>query len=266
MEPIENSHEVFDKIRTLESWMRRVIWYVKSEKTDFENKSTYIKIKGEANKLQVSNPEKYPRWVDALHFIEALTLIALIKDLQDLDPVLAKFIKGKRESLNDTRNNLFHHRAISTKCLNGLLYISDSLIELIQKYFMEENREREFNVPTIVFVRDGWGRELNRTSNLSFPEKTIYVGDKIDIRVEIDSSYSNEDYSLTWLRHNSGMGVMPTIAKDTNHLEYEISDSDVSVLTIIRCRVIQSKGWHKHGNYDDELSIPFKILPKPLEG
>ncbi|MCR9252282.1 MAG: hypothetical protein NXI20_17790 [bacterium] len=252
------------KLISLESWMRKVIEYVSTNKEDFKSSKTYKKLKEEAE-LRIKDNPKYERWVDSLFFAEEISLFIQIREIREKDTVTNKFIKGKVGELNEIRNNLFHSNSISDKQFKMMDFIGETIIDLIQNYFMEENKDEQFNVPTIVLVEDGWGRSFNRPPNKQLPKKTLYVGDAIQIFPTIDSRYSEDDYHLEWFIKTNGAAGKRILDKDSPLLIYQVEEKDVSINTIIICHLIQSKNWHKHGSFDDELVIPFEIRPQPEE-
>lgn len=82
------------------------------------------------------------------------------------------------------------------------------------------------------------------------------IGDKYSIWIELDPSFSEEEYTFKWVVEKTGV-ILNTKSK----LDLDITEKMVAEKQTIYCTITSTKSWHKYGNYDQQFAIVFQILP-----
>jgi hypothetical protein len=144
---------------------------------------------------------------------------------------------------------------------------SNDIIDSIKEFYINESKKMEFNAPLIIKYSDSIGNVFFRErfnesvsgSSLILRDTKLRCGDKFRAEIEIDASFSKEEYTIEWYSKRE----MKEIQNMTS-IEFEFKEEDVGELFGINVKVISNKKWHRHSSYDDELYIIFTVLP-PLK-
>lgn len=276
-------------IESLEFWLRRVIDV--SLRPEFgEN---YIDVQNPTNGQYLlkkslreglsermrREPGRYPRHIDTALLEDELYIVC--------HPELyAKFFKPFFSSAyplgNDemrfflkriavSRNPLAHSNPISVRQAEQAICYSHDAIDAIRKHFETLRMGKDFNAPTIIKILDSNGSvfndaqiERNSTGrggvNLSEDDsRWLRVGDTLSVEVEVDHSFSPDDYRIEWVYTNQ---VADRTIPIGNRISIEIVDLHVGHEFSIYCKVISNQSWHRCGDVDDCVSLVYKVLPR----
>jgi len=128
------------------------------------------------------------------------------------------------------------------------------------------NTGKHYNVPTIIKITDSLGNNIHVNQIVRDSEgkgmfdlrenikNYLRPGDKIRIEVEVDPSFSSNDYKVTI--------IYPYITGiEKNSVLIQLKDQHVMTHFPIRCFVKYNKNWHRLGGYDDFVELCYKVLP-----
>lgn len=216
-------------------------------------------------KRRHDEPHRYLRWVDTL-FLDDIRYILCKQMFYDklFKPALDHVYKqGKDEAdfylqaIEPVRNNLSHANPISIRQAEKAICYSHDFIDGIQEYYKEIGRERMWNVPTILKMTDSLGNQFTQRNNQM--EHVFYVGDSYALDAEIDSSFSPDEYDISWIRRSGH-----PFAESSNDPRFRITfkDEDVNQCLSIRCLITSKKNWHKYDYCDDQMSVNLCVLPR----
>lgn len=270
-------------IESLEIWARRLIHEKMSEKygENYIDKrlpdgSFLVKkeIREHVSKMKEQNPGRFSRPVDTL-YIDHIIYFLCKKDWYDLlfkealDFIYPQGCEEAREFLKrlvPIRNPLSHSNPISVRQAEQVICYSHDFVDGLKKYYKVKGKEQMYNVPRIIRVSDSFGNNFEVSNETLSIGKTFTVpqslncGDTYSTEVEIDSSFSKEEYTITWKTNNH------------NSLEFNNSEKfsmttipkDVGINTFVWCTITQRKEWHRFGTHDSRIALILKILP-PIE-
>ncbi|MNW37784.1 hypothetical protein D3C74_148360 [compost metagenome] len=275
-------------IETLEIWLRRLIdSQMRSEFGDdyFHYKRTngdYIIKKIVREKVSIrrnAEPNRFPRDVDALDIDDSKDILfhpelyRLFRDaLLDAFPVGIEMGRAIMSRIVTPRNHLAHANHISMRQAEQSICYSHDIIDSIKKYYTKVGEEKMYNVPSIIQFSDSLGNikyetEINASRNdvgahfafNNIEERLLYSGDILMMEVEIDPSFSEENYILEWsVQDKVAVGELK------KRFSLNILPSHVGERFVIECSVQSNKTWHRYGSLDDRLMIYYKVLP-PIE-
>lgn len=122
----------------------------------------------------------------------------------------------------------------------------------------------DFNSPIIIRYSDSFGntffkKQLNKPNEDEFLDLTdvqIRCGDKLRIEIEVDSSFSKDEYTISW---NINREVKEF--RNSTYFTYEFKEEDVGELFGVFVTVTSNKKWHRYTTYDDRFIITYKVLP-----
>jgi len=267
-------------IEAVEVWARRLIHEQMTAKygVDFVHKTTangefLIKtdIRSHIDSMLASNQTRFSRAVDTLfldHIIYFLCNPKWYKELfkPALDYIYPQGREEAREFLNrlvPIRNPLSHSNPISVRQAEQAICYSHDFVEGLKKYYKARGEERVWNVPQIVKVTDSLGNVFDRVNNDSsmgaffrLPQE-LHCGETYSVEVEIDSSFSEQDYDVKWYVSGRGGNVFSS----QKRLSITLEPKDVSTESTIRCLVVQKKEWHKFAYHDSRITLIFPVLP-----
>lgn len=280
--------ECKNTIENLEIWLRNLI---DNELTENYN-SNYLEfinddgtrlikkdIVKDAIERRKNNPNRYPRLIDAMLLDDEIKIIChpnLYKNI--FNKVLSSaYPEGNDEArtflnrLIPIRNKLYHSNPISIREAEKVICYSNDVLDSIKEYYKEKAMDKKYNAPTIIKVTDSLGNifyssQISRNSTgrgicetRISEQNVIYSGDKVSIEVEIDSSFSVEDYTINWVfdkKENS------KFEENFNKLTIEIENKHIRTDYAIYCSVTSKEDWHRCGNVDDSVAILYEIAPK----
>ncbi|MBE5862686.1 MAG: hypothetical protein E7295_07530 [Lachnospiraceae bacterium] len=286
-----------NRIDAMEKWSRRLIdekfketygdEYFEAEV--FEGQSLVkASIKRQVEGRMNDNPGRFARKVDAL-VIEDLEYFFCRDDLYKafFKEVFEPFFSGQQEvrtvlkRISDIRNKIAHGNHLSQHELEqGVCYPNDFIAVFIG-YYKKIGKEKVYNVPTFLSVRDSWGRIMNREdasytweisdrvfSNNFLSDLTqthLRSGDTYRIILEVDASFPEEFYEIKWCVTYS---LCEVIAKGKgNVIEFKVDDKCVSYTPCIYADLITKRSWHRFANIgcDDHIEIHLSEVFPPIE-
>lgn len=273
-----------EKLESLEYWLRRII-----DETLSASYGDYVNFTDEhGNKLinsaitksllsrKENEPHRYPRTVDAILLEDAISIVCNPKMYKTHFFLMFSqaFPEGQAEArtfmmrLVPIRNALSHANPISLRQAEQTICYSNDIIDSFKNYYLNKNMENEYNVPLILKVTDSFGNIFHR-NQLSVVHdggimKTFFddskyhlrVGDILTLEVEVDQSFDNDEYTITW---SSAKGIPNHSGKK---LVLQITEKNVAQQFDVQCRVLTKKDWHRmHMGTDDFMLFYYKVLP-----
>jgi hypothetical protein len=172
--------------------------------------------------------------------------------------------------LVDVRNKLSHANPISVHEAARVICYTLDVIEALKGYYMNQNLEKEYNVPTIIRVADSLGNvcdvsgmrgvqgeggvtcQFNET-----PSGALRPGERLSIEVEIDPSFERLSYCIRW----NWRGMSSGEGGDSARIVINIENRHVKQEFVVWCYVTSTKEWHRLGDYDDLVGIVYTVLP-----
>lgn len=281
--------EAKETIKTLEMWLRNLIDISLTNKygadyfqakDDSGKNIIKSKIRYDVERRISGNKNRYPRIVDALLLDEEIEIVC--------NPVLykkyfnnafkASYSGGNNElrtylqRITPIRNKLFHSNPISMREYEKVICYSHDAIDAIKKYYKEVNIKKEYNVPSILSIKDSLGNIIYENQFLRikrsrgvcpdslYSDNILHVGDKLEIFVDIDESFPKDTYKVKWL-HKGTAGLLDFQEQLGHKFSLKISEAYIREQFKIECIVISNKQWHRFTSHDDLVVLNYKILP-----
>lgn len=270
-------------IESLEIWARRLVHekMVETYGPDYIDKvledGNYLvkaEIRNHVHKMMAQESDRFRRPVDTL-FIEQIIYFlcnqtwykALFKPA--LDFAYPQGCSEAREFLSrivPVRNPLSHSNPISIRQVEQAICYSHDFIDGLKQYYKDRGEEQVWNVPRIIKITDSLGNVFENPTDLngvysSFRvAQEMHFGETYSLTVEVDPAFEETEYDIEWLNNNRVVDGN----KNSTHYSLTFAEEDVSDFHMIRCKIISKKKWHKHGLYDCEVFINFKVYP-PIE-
>ncbi len=263
-------------IENLEIWARNLI----HEKLTTKYGSNYIQYKTPEQKflikkeirqhvdsMQKKDPDRYKRGVDALYIDHIIYFLchdkfynSLFKEaLDEIYPDGREEVRTMLTRLIPIRNLLSHSNPISMHQVERAICYSHDFIEGLKNYYSKKGKERMWNVPRIIKIKDSFGNVFNNFKDEStcvvHINQLMHVGDSYSLEIEIDPTFSKKDYTIEWKYKNK------VINNDKENFHIKFSNADVSENNSIDCEIIQNKEWHKYTYHDFRVLIFFTVLP-----
>lgn len=265
-------------IESLEYWLRRVIhnslsnyygekyWLYRNENEIYIIKKD---IREKVSNRLAANGERFSRWIDAT-LLEHLIDIICKQNLYELHfkpffesnfPLGREQLRFYLKNLSETRNRLYHVNPISIRQAEQAVCYSNDIIEAIKYNYLQLNRFMDFNAPSILSVTLSNGekyyrQQMIKASNgviLNLRNSKFRCGDRIKIELEIDSSFEEDEYTISWQGINA--------ATNSRSVDFEFKEQHVGEVFKIVSQIRTNKNWHRYNRYDDKLSFLFTILP-----
>ena len=275
-----------EKLEALEHWLRRLIDEMLSKAYgDFftyedSNGNRLLKktLSDSINERLKKEPDRYSRKIDAILLDDAIDIICNPKLFNDYfkDPLAQAFPDGQScartfmKRLSDPRNRLAHANPISLRQFEQVTCYTGDIIESIKCYYSNRNMSEEYNVPLILKVIDSFGNTLHRDQfqkvydggifkNLAEePKYYLRSGDVLTIEVEVDPSFSEDEYEISWFASN-GFG---NPIQNGRKAVIELTDNQVAIQYSVQCHVKSKKTWHRLSlGVDDFLMYVIRVLP-----
>lgn len=274
-------------IEALEKWARLLlnkvlvkkygVDYIHTKNAD-GNYMFRKKLVEKADEMMTNEPGRFPTSLDTL-FLEDLVYVIchdkvyplLSKHFKETDfyPQGKEQIRTHLDRLIPIRNKLSHTNPFSNRDAQRAVCYSNDFIDAVKYYFEQENMEKEFNVPTIIKITDSFGNETIPSETketihyqlidpATKQQKVLRRGDKFSVTLEIDPSFSQDDYHLEWQKYE-GMDIVENGKK----IIVEIGNELIGENNLIGCKVISSNEWHRYNGYDQRFILQFKALPEP---
>jgi hypothetical protein len=275
-----------EKIEALEFWLRRLIDEIltASYGSYFDYQDTHgaylinSGIRGTINKRKTDEPNRYPRLIDAVLLDDSIDIICnpnlyrkhFSDALKDAFPDGREEAKTFLKRLVYPRNCLAHANPISLRHAEQVICYSNDIIDSIKNFYFKKNMNAEYNVPLILKVTDSFGNMMyrNQLSNvhdggimanfLDEPRFFLRPGDVLTIEVEVDQSFNEADYIITW---DSAKGLIEPLPQGKKAI-INITNKQVAGQFDVQCRITSNKGWHRmFMGVDDFLLMYYKVLP-----
>ena len=286
------------QIEVFEHWARRFL----DEKFRVEYGDDYLNavvqngqplIKSEINKRiqdrKKGDPGRFPRDIDAI-LIEDLAYFFTREDLYGahFKTVFELFYSGSEEirsvlkRLIAIRNKLAHGNPISPHEAEQCICYTNDFIEVLKNYYVQEGKEKEFNVPVILSFSDSQGnKSIRKDTGYTWEVRQFYnpqhrdifpdsiktklrSGEKYKLVLEVDSSFSSDSYKIAWAllcgyqKKASGTGRI---------VQFILTDEMVSFAPEIEIKLKTNRKWHRFGNIDcdDQVKIHLSSVLPPIE-
>lgn len=275
-----------ERLESLEYWLRRLIdLQLSSAYGDFFNYSDEKGNRIIKNKVveslesrMVKEPERYNRKIDAVLLDDSIDIICnpnLYNDhfksaLELAFPDGAKVAKTFLKRLTDPRNRLAHANPISQRQAEQVVCYTNDVIESIKEHYKSLNMSEEYNVPLILKVIDSYGKVYYREQlsqvhdggimimNQNESQFDLRPGDTLSLEVEVDPSFSENEYEVTWASSKGFNHEIPNGHK----VVINITEKQVGKQFDVQCRVTSNKSWHRMSlGADDFLIYYIKVLP-----
>lgn len=282
-------HYHFD---TFELWTRRLINDELTSKYgddyfDFVKPDGNSIVKTAINKKVESRmkdqPLRFKRKIDAI-VMEDLEYFLCREDFYKdfFKEVLEPFFSGIEEvrsvfgRMIKIRNKISHAHVISLHEAVQCICYSNDYIETYKEYYIKKGKEKDFNVPTFIKIRDILGNEFIRrkSSDIDWeiicngvldPKVQLRSGEKYKLELEVDQSFDPSDYKIIWfLQEKEFMNAMKG---EGNVISIDISNKLVGIYPTITIKLKTNKEWNRFGykGCDDFIKITLeKVLP-PLK-
>lgn len=277
-------------IDTFESWSRRLIDEHFKEKygTDYFEYEISLGqplVKSELKKRiegrMIDNPSRFPRKIDAI-LIEDIEYFFCRDDLysSSFKQVLEPFFSGQSEirsvltRIIQIRNKVSHGGTISHHEAEQCICYTNDFIEVYKVYYQGLGKAREYNVPVFLRIKDCFGNDIVREDTRYtwsvhlnhglVPKVQLHSGDTYKLWVEVDSSFNNSLYEISW----SVSYLFKPIAKGTGtEISFAVTNKVVSSSPTIRIKLKTKKEWHRFGNIDcdDLVEIHLADVLPPIE-
>ena len=269
-------------LETLEYWLRQVIEEGMTEKfganyLDAEDKggSPILSVKRITNikERQASEKTRYTRLIDAALLDDIIAIIchpniygAIFKKyFNESFPNGVNELRVILNRLVEPRNRLSHANPITHRQAQQVICYSNDIIDSIKYFYSQNSMHEEFNVPRITRLKDSFGNEIHFDKNAEQAmanfknQKNSYLrpGDTLEIEIEVDSSFSEDEYTTTW----RAIKKIPDFG-NTKKISLLIEEHHIGSELNIQCVVISNKSWHRmQQGYDDLLLVWYKVLP-----
>ncbi|WP_306114818.1 MULTISPECIES: hypothetical protein [unclassified Roseovarius] len=178
----------------------------------------------------------------------------------------ANFARGLLKKIQRARNQLCHSNPISVRSAEQVVCYSNDVIESLKLYYKELGMTEEYNVPSVIRIRDSFGSltpkqprppHARTTKERRNKDQSSYLrpGEVLTIEVEVDPSFPSDSYEINWSVGGTRLsGPKITIELDKTHVGERLR---------FFCRVVSNEDWHRYGDCDDSLFIDYKVLPPP---
>ena len=275
-------------IEALELWLRRVIEI--SLRPDFGDDYINAQINGQyilrrdlRNRISTrwrKSPEKYMRLIDAALIEDEVYIVCHPKLYKKYFRSFFEYSypHGSRDQIRffltklvEPRNRLMHSNPISVRQAEQVICYSYDTIESIKHYITRLNMGKEYNAPRIVHLSDSNGcsfhgsqivRNNTGRGHVHVTEATsvrLRAGDRLSIEMEVDPSFSANDYRIRWTYEN------PSAEHDgyrCKRITIDLRECHVRKDFTVYCTVTAiNQSWHRCGDVDDSVGLTYKILP-----
>jgi hypothetical protein len=223
-------------------------------------------------------PKRYPRHIDAAMLDSEIDILcnpvlykAHFKEaLHDAFPDGCDEARTFLRRLLPPRNALSHANPISVRQAERVLCYAHDVIDCLKEFYKKQNVETEYNVPTILLLRDSFGHLVHRSEMIETgvgclyttpsgdPARYLRPGDTLSLEVEVDPTFPSADYDLHW----KVAGRRAVVLKNRpTQLVLRVQLEHVGEVLYIESELVTKRGWHRCGDYDDSIEIHYKVLP-----
>lgn len=271
------------RLENVERWLRRLVHeelskqysnYLQAKRPDGA-RVIKTRIAKDAQDRRDTNPERYPRDVDAF----------LLDDLVDViaNPLLYPYFRsalkqafphGRDEAqtflkrLIAPRNALAHANQLTLRNAEQIVCYSGDIIDSLKTYYREIGMENDYNVPTILRVSDNIGNSFERSQLSAVHDGGVGMflankvslrpGDVLTLEIEIDPSFDPTTYEIRW----ASVKPMSADRTDNHRIIINVTESIVAQEWTLQCRITTKNSWHRmQMGADDFLLLSYRILP-----
>lgn len=261
-------------------WARRLIHEKLTDKyglsyVDFKTSEENYLIKREVRDhiqcMLQNNQGRFHRDVDTLffeHIIYFLCNPAFYRDmfgeaLKYAYPCGCNEARVFLERITPIRNALSHSNPISIRQAEQVICYSHDFVEGLKEYYRKKGEEQMWNIPRIIRVSDSFGNiydnptDSHAQESIFQPKQQIRYGDTYSVNIDIDSSFSETEYDITWQNQHHDVAEF----KNSKHFIMTFSEIDVSENHTITCTIKSNKPWHKYQHYDCRITLMFPVYP-----
>ena len=224
-------------------------------------------------------PARYPRHIDAALLDDEIYVVChpelyakfFKKFFASSYPLGNDELRFFLERIAVPRNLLAHSNPISVRQAEQVICYSHDAMDAIKDQMETLNMGKDFNAPTVIKIFDSNGSvfydaQIKRNStgrggvNLSEDRsRWLRVGDTLSVEVEVDHSFSPDDYRIEWVYKNQKTEHTVPLG---NRITIDILECHVGFEFAIYCKVISNRSWHRCGDVDDCVSLIYKVLPR----
>ena len=271
------------RIEALERWLRRIVDQKLGDiSASYESYSDEAgnflirkDIRDKASSRREKNPDRFPRFIDAVDLDELITVVCKQWDLFS-DPLSKAFPEGREEArtflerIIGPRNKLAHANALSLREAEQAICYSGDVVDSLKEYYRNMGNQKDFNVPTIVQFSDSFGNVIYREQMIAVaplgvmvdlkdnPRCYLHPGDILTFQIEVDPSFEPSDYSVSWTSFGPPILGSTTAPK----LVIPITLAHVGEQLDFRCTVTSKKEWHRStSGFDDMFDAKYRVLP-----
>ncbi len=276
-------------IDTFENWSRRVIdeTFKNSYGSDYFNlmvseEQPLIKsdIKKRIEQRVRDNPGRFPRKIDAI-LLEDIEYFLCREDLYKnhfkilLEPFYSGIFEIRQvlERLIPIRNKLSHGNTISIHEAEQCICYTGDFIDVYKQYYLSLGKERDYNVPIFLRIKDNLGTDIIREDSRykweirfygrNAPEIQFRSGDTYKLWVEVDSSFDSTFYEISWIVKQD---YTTLINKGTgNVIEFTLNNKNVSYAPEIYISLVTKRDWHRFHDEDDVIVLHYNQVLPPIE-
>lgn len=226
------------------------------------------------------DPKRYPREIDAI-LMEDIEYFFCRDDLykNHFKAVLEPFYSGIAEvrqvlrRLISIRNKISHGNTISVhEAEQCLCYIND-FIATFKQHYSNAGKERDYNVPVFLRIKDSLGNDLIREntnyaweiflSGTLAPKVQLRSGDQYKLWVEVDSSFDASFYEINWIVKQDGFTLIKS--GKGNVIDFSLTNKNVSYAPEVFIELTTNRDWHRFHEIDDTIELHYgRVLP-PIE-
>ena len=264
-----------------EAWLRKLIHHELNQTykgVDYLGPQGPINkgIRDRAERRRSKNPAKFLRNIDATTLADLVDIVCnpeLFKMHFKVALSLA-YPDGHAEArtflrrLDEIRDDVSHGRGCSVRQLEQAICYSNDLIDSLKAYFAHIGMQKTFNVPSIIQFVDSFGNKSTLENVLEDANSRyidwrivghgdIQVGEILTAEVEIDPSFDQNEYDVSWyiFGAESGCGPLVQIPIGLHHVGEQFE---------LKFTVISKREWHRFFQCDDALGLLYRV-PPPIE-
>lgn len=237
-------------------------------------------IKRRVEKRINDNPGRFPRKIDAI-VMEDIEYFLCREDLYErhFKEILESFYSGTSEVRNvlerliPIRNKLSHGNTISIHEAEQCLCYTDDLIMVFKQHYVEIGKERDYNVPIVLRIKDSLGHDFIREHleskwemhfyGITAPKIQLRSGERYKMWIEVDSSFDQNFYEIAWVVNRDYSTILK---KGTgNVIDFTLTNKDVSYSPEITILLTTKRDWHRFRIVDDHITLNFDQILPPIE-
>lgn len=274
-------------IESLEIWLRRVIDlalrgelgedYINALNTNTRKHIFKKSLRESIEKRTNQHPRRYSRPIDAALLEDVIYIVChdnlydrFFKSFFELHYPQGRYeLRTFLNRLLVPRNALAHSNPVSVRQAEQVICYSNDAIDAIKHRLEELNMASDYNAPIIIRITDSrrfvfHDAQIRRNSTgrglVSLAEDSaawLRVGDTLGLEVEVDPSFSPDDYRIEWVVPKEEHSLPAS-----SRLVLDICEDHINFVLTIYCKIISNKSWHRCGDVDDAVGVSYRVLPR----